>query len=460
MKKNITLLFSLLFLGVGLGFSQNEQDITDLSLVDQYVKSKNFDAAYEPFMRIRQRNPKYSRAIYILGENILEYKIEKATSDADKKAYVEDQIKLYEERFEHFANETPIGLYQTRSCQLMYDNRELLGKTDLELYECFDAVYKADKAGFNNPKSLYTYFSLMVKLYDAGLKPAEDLFSKYDDIADKIAEEVEDNSENLNKLIEKEESGTELTRRDNAYKRQYEVFLRAFDQVSGSMDGLLGPRANCDNLIPLYQRNFEDNKTDAVWLQRAVSRLFNKECTEDPLYEKMVKAYDETAPSSDTKYFVGTILWKNGKENEALNYFTQAFELQTDTYKKANMAYRIGSILKNKGRYSQARDYFRQSLKLNPSNGNPHLQIAAMYAASANSCGDSVFNKQAVYWLAAEEARKAGRVDPTLAGRSKQAVESYEGRAPSKTEIFTADAGGKVINIGCWIGASVTVPKV
>ncbi|MBU3821043.1 hypothetical protein KO566_03140 [Flavobacteriaceae bacterium XHP0103] len=460
MKKNITLLFSLLFLGVGLGFSQNEQDITDLSLVDQYVKAKNFDAAYEPFMKIRQRNPKYSRAIFTLGEDILEYKIEKAASDADKKAFVEDQIKLYEERFEHFASETPVGLYQTRSCQLMYENRELLGKTDLELYECFDAVYRADKAGFSNPKSLYTYFSLMVDLYDAGKKPAEELFSKYDDIAEKIAEEVKDNSEKLNVLIEKEEAGTELNRRDGLYKRQHESFLRVFDQVSSSMDSKLGSRANCENLIPLYEKNYEANKTDAVWLQRAVSRLFNKECTEDPLYEKMVKAYDETAPSSDTKYFVGTVLWSNGKENEALDYFTQAFELQTDTYKKGNMAYRIGSILKNKGRYGQARDYFRQSSKLNPSNGNPYLQIASMYASSANSCGDSVFNKQAVYWLAAEEARKAGRVDPTLAGRSKQAVDSYIGRAPSKEDIFNKGNAGETIRIGCWIGASVTVPAI
>ena len=460
MKKNITLLFALLFIGVGLGFSQNEQDVTDLSLVDQYVKADNFDAAYEPFMRIRQRNPKYSRAIYTLGERILDYKIEKAASNADKKAFVEDQIKLYTERFEHYASETSIGLYQTRSCQLMYDNRELLGKTDLELYECFDAVYQSDKDGFNNPRSLYTYFSLVVKLYDAGTKPAEELFSKYDDIAEKIAEEVENNSESLNGLLEKEEAGTQLTRRDNAYKRQYEGFLRAFDQVSGSMDALLGSRANCENLIPLYERNFEDNKTDAVWLQRAVSRLYNKECTEDPLYEKMVIAYDETAPSNDSKYFVGTVLWKNGKENEALDYFTQAYELETDTYKKGKMAERIGSILKSKGRYSQARDYYRQSLRLNPSNGTPHLQIAAMYSASANNCGDSVFNKKAVNWLAAEEARKAGRVDPTLNRKSREAVESYLGRAPSNTEIFNDDLGGTTVTIGCWIGASVTVPEV
>ena len=37
-----------------------------------------------------------------------------------------------------------------------------------------------------------------------------------------------------------------------------------------------------------------------------------------------------------------------------------------------------------------------------------------MYADSANDCGDTQFNKRAVYWLAADFARKAGNVDNSL----------------------------------------------
>ena len=54
-----------------------------------------------------------------------------------------------------------------------------------------------DKETFTNPKSLYTYFSLMVDLYDAGKKPAEDLFNKYDDIVEKVEDEVKNYSEKL-----------------------------------------------------------------------------------------------------------------------------------------------------------------------------------------------------------------------------------------------------------------------
>jgi len=83
-----------------------------------------------------------------------------------------------------------------------------------------------------------------------------------------------------------------------------------------------------------------------------------------------------------------------------------------------------------------------------------------MYARSAKNCGDTNFNKRAVYWLAAQEAQKASRVDPTLSKIAAQTATSYRAKAPSKSEIFSQSATGKTIKIGCWIGASVTVPSL
>ena len=81
-----------------------------------------------------------------------------------------------------------------------------------------------------------------------------------------------------------------------------------------------------------------------------------------------------------------------------------------------------------------------------------------MYAASANNCGDTTFNKRAVYWLAAAEARKAGRVDGRLKKAAAQSAASYEAKAPSKSDIFSCSCSGSTIQIGCWIGGSVRVP--
>ncbi len=460
MKTRITLLLTALFFVSNIGFTQQDEEcMTKLSIFHEYVKAKNFEAAYQPWMDVRIKCPKFNNAIYIDGEKILDYKIEQSTG-AEKVAFLNDLMKLWEERVANFPSKTPKGEYAANACQLMYDNKDLLKKTDLELYECFDAAYQSDKATFTNPKSLYTYFSLMVDLYDAGKKPAADLFNKYDDVVEKVEDEVKNYSEKLNILIEKEESGTPLSGKEPRYKASYESYLSAYDQISGSIDQKLGDRANCKNLIPLYQKDFEENKTNAVWLQRAAGKMSEKECTDDPLFFKLVNAYHSLSPSANSAYYLGILKDKEGKPNEAISFYEEAIKLETDNFKKARLNNNIGLKLKAKGNYGRARGYFRESLRLNPSNGHPYLSIANMYAASANDCGDDNFNKRAVFWLAAEEARKAGRVDATLKGASAQTAENYMAKAPTKAEIFSKGNSGQTINIGCWIGASVVVPKI
>jgi tetratricopeptide (TPR) repeat protein len=460
MKTKITLVLTLLFIGLNIGFAQQDEEcMTKLSIFHEYVKAKNYDAAYQPWMDVRNKCPKFNNAIYVDGEKILNDKIERAVGP-DKVTFLNDLLTLWEERGEHFPNKTPKGEYAAQSCQLKYDNKAILNKTNMELYECFDAAYKADKETFTNPQSLYTYFSLMVDLYDAGEKPAKDLFNKYDDIVEKVEGEVKNYSEKLNALIEKVEEGTELTNRENSYKLYFESYLTNYDLISSGIDQKLGERANCENLIPLYQRDFEANKENSIWLQRAAGKMSQKECTDDPLFFKLVHAYHALSPSANSAYYLGILKDKEGKSNEAISFYEESIKLETNNFKKASLNNRIGLKLKAAGNYGRARSFFRESLRLNPSNGRPYLSIAAMYASSANSCGDTNFNKRAVYWLAADEAKKAGRVDPTQQSNSNQSVASYTAKAPSKSEIFSAGNSGETIAIGCWIRASVTVPQI
>lgn len=460
MKNKITLLLAVLFIGLNISFAQqDEESMTKLSIFHEYVKSKNYDAAYEPWMDVRKRAPKFNNAIYVDGEKILEHKIDNS-SGAEKVAFINDLLSLWEERAIHFANKTPEGEYAAQACQLMYDNKDILNKSTEDLYACFDSAYQADKDTFTNPKSLYTYFSLMVELYDSGKKPAADLFNKYDDVVEKVEDEVENYSTRLNKLIEKEDSGTALTKKDGKYKRYYESYLKAYDQIASGIDEKLGTRANCENLIPLYKKGFDENKTNSVWLQRAAGKMSEKECTDDPLFFDLVNAYHELSPSANSAYYLGILKDKEGKSSEAISFYKQAISLETDSFKKSKLNNRIGLKLKARGSYGQARGFFREALKLNPSNGRPYLSIAAMYASSANNCGETNFDKRAVYWLAADEARKASRVDPTQSSNASKSVANYLAKAPQKSEIFSSGRAGQTINIGCWIGSSVRVPNI
>lgn len=452
-------LICLLCLISSLSFSQENIDEckNKLSIFHEHVKAKNYVAAYKPWVFVKENCPKLSIAIYADGEKILKHNIK--TSDT-KKQFLEGLIELWQMRMEHFPNKAPKGVYGAKACQLLYDNRALFQKSDSELFDCFDTVYKTDKLNFTHPKSLYTYFSLVVDLYKGDKKSIQDVFDTYDAIIEKIRDEVKNYSEKLNTLIQKEENGAVLTKNEKDKIKAYKSYLKNYDLISKNINIKLGVIADCENLIPLYTETFEANKNNVVWLKRAVSRMYHKECTEDPLYEKLVKAYDEVEPSADTKYFVATILIKKGKFQEAEIYLKESYDLETDTFKKSRRANSNGALLKKLKRYSEARKYFRKALKLNPSSGSPYLAIAKMYAESAKNCGDTNFNKRAVYWLAVKEARKALKVDPTIKKDAIQHIKRYEALAPSKQEIHQCVCSGKVINIDCWINEKVTVPKI
>ena len=107
--------FLLLLLISANAFSQaNEQDINALSIFSEYVKAKNYDAAFEPWMELRERSPKFNSAIYVYGERILKHKIKNSTSE-EKVNYLNDLLKLWEEKREHFPNKTPCLLYTSPS---------------------------------------------------------------------------------------------------------------------------------------------------------------------------------------------------------------------------------------------------------------------------------------------------------------------------------------------------------
>ena len=309
MKTKITLLTTFLFLSITTISAQNEQDLETLSIFSELVKSKNYTAAYNPWMELRNRNPKFNKAIFIYGERILDYKIDNSEGQ-EKIAFLNDMLKLWEERKSVFPNITPSGAYMAKACQLQYDNREILNKSNETLYAAFDIAYTTDSKTFTNPKSLYTYFSLMVDLYDSETKTAQQLFSKYDDISEKIEFEVKNYTNKRNAYLDEDGEVKTMSSKDARKLKSYDSYLSAYDKIAGSIDTKLGARANCENLIPLYSKDFEEFKNDGVWLQRAMNRMYAKECNDDPLFVKIVEQKNTLEPNADTAFYLGILKTK------------------------------------------------------------------------------------------------------------------------------------------------------
>lgn len=453
MKTRFTIMLAALLVSFNFGFAQQDEEcMNNLSIFNSYVKSKKYDDAYEPWMLVRNKCPKFNRAIYAYGDNILEHKIDNSTG-AEKVAFIKDLMLLHDQSREHFPSKYPLGQILNEKAELAYKYRKELNISNEEVYKMFDDAYTKDKANFDSAKGLYTYFSLVVKLYDDGKKTAQEMFDKYDDVMEVIEGVETGYIEKLNKLVQKEEAGQELSKKEQRYKDNYEANLEAFEKVSSSMDSTLGQRANCEVLIPLYEKDFEQNKNNSLWLQRAMNRMYAKGCKEEPLFLKLVEQKNSIEPSSDTAYYLYLL-------TDQQKYFDQTIQLETDPIKKAKLYKKLADDFRKKGSYGKARQYYMETLKLNPSDGTPYLSIATMYAKSANNCGDSNFNKRAVFWLAAATAERAGRVDGRLKKTAAQNAASYRASAPQKADIFTEGNQGQKINIGCWIQRTITVPNL
>jgi tetratricopeptide (TPR) repeat protein len=449
----ILLLIATLMLTLGGEMVAQAPDdcVVALSLFVEPAKAKNYEAALPHYDKVINECPTYSLATYQYGEKMFKYFI--TNGDNTK---IDAYVKNFEMRLKNYPTKTEEGEVMSKIAQLKFDNN--IG-TKAEQFANFDKAFKKDKDNFTSPKSIYTYFSIAVDLYEQNEMDIQDVFDLFDEVTEKIEKEEIALAKRLTILINKEESGAQLTKREGKVMNASEKNLSSYGKVKGSVNGKLGILADCPNLIPLYQKDFEAKKNDINWLRRAAGRLNSKDC-DTPLFFELVQQLHILEPSAKSAFYLGRLADRKGDGSSALDYYNQAAELETNPSAKADIYYRIAENAKKKGSLSQARSYYLKAIDQKPSYGRAYLKIANMYATSANNCGETPFEKRAMYWKAAEMADKAARVDASIAGNARATARAYRDRAPTKSEIFSAGMGGKIIAFKCWVGGSVRIPNL
>lgn len=434
--------------------AQNPECMTNLSIYAEHAKVKNYDAAYTPWKMVYETCPSINKANFSLGEKILSYKIDNS-SGTEKDGYISDLLAMYDNSLKVFPDKFPKAVVAIDKALLLYDNKMASNE---ELYNMLHVAFEQDASNFKNPKALYLYFSSLVDLYNEGKKDLQTVFDTYDDVTEKIEEENEKLTDIISQLLPKEEAGT-LTSKEKRRLKVATTNSESYGKIAGSVDSKLGALADCENLIPLYQKSFESKKTDVTWVKRAVGRMFSKDCIDDPMFQKLFEAQLALDPSADAYVYGGTLKKKAGDNKGAIADFNKALQLETDSKKKSNIAYKIATSYRRTSK-STARNYAQKAIDANASNGRAYLLIANLYATSANDCGSTPFEKRAIYWKAADMARRAGRVDPSLSSTANQSAASYSAKAPSKTDIFNSGMAGKTVSFSCWVGGSITVPNL
>lgn len=461
MRKIVFVLIVLFFSNIQ--FSQSKEEcFANLSIFAEYAKVKNYKAAYQPWLELKKQCPDLNSAIYVLGERMLKSFI-KSSDDTAKLQFQKDLVNLYDEWLQYFPKSkrgvSEVGKILAIKAQTMLDYKLA---SDSEIVQIYDDAFKNDPKSFKSPKGLYNYFKLYFKMYKSDDQDVslEEVFDKYEELTEKFEYEMGAYTAKLDLILKKEENSTPLSSREIRNKKVYEVNMVACNTYLNNLNAIIAKESTCENLIPLYRKNFDSFKYDSVWLNRAASRMDSKDCSDDPLFVELVEALHELNPSANSAYYLGLLNDKKGDSKLAIEYYNESIDLETDNLKKAKTLYKIALKFKKSGQFSKSRTYANKALKYQPSMGKAYLLIGNLYASSANNCGTSQFEKRSIYWLALKEAKKAASVDASVRKLANKTAASYEGRAPSKTDIFSEAMGGKKISFNCWIGKSVTVPSL
>ena len=331
MKRRITItVLASLFLFVGIGSMNaqaSQQECTiKYNLFKGDYQSKKYDEAYPTFIYLMDNCPKLSINIYKYGDKLAKERFKKAANKDEAFALIQ---RVYNQRLENYPNNDVSKVHSDYATFLIKEKRA----TDDDIFSLLEKAYNIDPTRMG-VKNIYRYFQGVTDR-NKDTNP-QLVFDTYDDVLESVGKKLVDYNVKLKPLLAKQEAGKELDKKEKRNLRAYSINSKALGQVEGGLDNIIVELSTCDRLIPLYNRDFEANKTDAKWLKRAVSRMYNKECTEDPLFEKLALAYAEADPAADAYYFAARVKEKNGDKAGAEQMMSKAFELETDPIKKSN----------------------------------------------------------------------------------------------------------------------------
>ncbi len=451
MKKRIILLANvLLFLGLTTTNAQNAQQECTIkyNLFKGDYQSKKYDAAYPNWIHLMNNCQKLSINIYKYGDKLAKERYKKAANKEEAFALIK---RVYTQRLENYPTNDVAKVHSDYATFLIKEKRA----TDDEIFTILEKAYSIDPTRMG-VKNIYRYFQGVTdKNKDTN---PQLVFDTYDDVLESVAKKLEGYNKKLKPLLAKQEAGEEMDKKETRNLRAYSINSKALGQVEGGLDNIIVTLSTCDRLVPLYSRDFEANKSNAKWLKRAVSRMFNKECTDDPLFEKLALAYAEADPSADAYSFVAGVKAKNGDEAGAQQMRLKAFELETDPLKKANYKLKFAQAARKRGQKSKARQLAREAIQLNPNLGKAYLFIASLYASSINGCGSNEFQKRMTFVAAYNKARRAAAVDPSIGVMAGKFLRNYKANFPSKKVIFTEGVNeGDPFTVKCWINEAVKV---
>ena len=442
-RKFLLLSLSFLFLGTGVAMAQVDCE-TDYSLYREYIghwkQAKYNPNNINPQMIISWRNvynncPELRQNTYLDGVTIMTYAFIRPEKNAEvKDKYVDTLIMIYDKRAQYFPNGkngSQIG--------------NIMGRKGIDIYtwaphryeEAYNALKQAIDLDGNNSNYAFidTYFPIVITMAKNGKLDESIILEEYSRLMEIVDYNIKVNTEMAN-----------------------EKLLNNFNATKSNLDVAVQPYANCEDLVRIYKPKFDANPEDVELLTKISNVLEKRGCDDTELFLSVAVNLHKINPSAESAYLIGKKYLTEKDYGQATKYFTQS--TKSEDVNKAYQSYiYLAQIMNMNKNYEQGRDYARKAYALDKTNGEPFIIIGQLYAASAKDCGSVNFYSKTAYWAAVDQFEKAKAVDPSIAKKANELINTYVHYFPAVEDIFFNgfEVGQDFTLDECWINETTKV---
>ena len=435
-----------------IGHGQDSIDVLgSLSLYQEAFKRKSYVEAIEPWEFVFTKAPHSMVRVYTDGAWMFEQLVQNETDAGKKKEYFDKLMAIYDQHLKHLNALNSFATPKTTSTK----GNIITRKAYDYYYFCpnmnNNEAYKMFKEGIedlNKNVEAFVLYGFIECSYNRFIQNKENTDIRQDfiqdymfcnEICDMLLDQAKEypaqtipadpNSEDSTKWVEQVILAPEALKIIQNYQPTQEQCNNLFVQ-SGAAD--------CDALEKIYMEKVEANKNDINYLNAVLAILTNFECDKSNIYYVAADYAYQITKTPQAAIGKASRLLKEGKENEALEYFKEAIEMETNVAKKAKYAYVIAALYFKKGNTSACRQWCRETLKYNPSNGGAYLLQANCIARGAYGKSPKDVATSYYYCLASDYCNKAKAVDPSSAGKASRQAAAYAAHFYPKSEAFFA----------------------
>ncbi len=395
-----------------------------LSGYREFFKIKLYEVAREPWSKAFDNCPGSSERMYVDGVTLYRSFIEEAPEGPVREGLVDTLLLIYDRRMENFGNEGNVLGRQGKDL-LAYRNSDIE-----QVQNAYEMLEKSIEIEGNKSQE-----SVMLLFLRAGIA-----LNKEDKIEDN---QVIGNYIMLSGMLD------QLEKKSSRWKR-----------TRAKLDEIMLPEdiLSCEALDRFYGTQFEQNKNDKNYLEKAIALYKASACNRSDIYVAAAENLYSIEPGPESAHNLGILFITRNDNEKAAEYLYEAVQGEnTDTETRAQWYYELALVSLAIENYCEAIEFAREAIKLKEDFSTAFILLGDAFIASQNNLGDE-FQQRTAYWAAADKYRKAALVNPSLEEETRQKLNNSFAQFPNSEDVFFRDLKeGDTYLVGRCINETTTV---